>query len=254
VKNSAPIISNVLMALSVLLFASTAPYAGSFCEEEYPRARLMVSRIESEWPLRNQHESISRYLQLLIDEMARSWREGHSASWHTRIVRDYSTNAYSVGAGYVYVTEGVIQLCRTESELAAILAHEMGHELAGHFCVQETRNRRSLYNPFGFKGLPLVRRGSQIEKGSLIQEFDPEKEREADQIGIGILRTTRFDVHAMLVIARRLSMGDPQSGDSRRIETLKSLVREIPLRSPSDSNLFLEMKQNLLAEHHRYGP
>lgn len=48
-------------------------------------------------------------------------------------MRDRSANAFAIGGGRIYVNEGVVTLCETESELAAILAHEMAHQLAGHF-------------------------------------------------------------------------------------------------------------------------
>jgi predicted Zn-dependent protease len=41
-------------------------------------------------------------------------------------------NAYSTPAGYIFITRGALQACSDESELAAVLAHEIGHVVREH--------------------------------------------------------------------------------------------------------------------------
>jgi predicted Zn-dependent protease len=41
-------------------------------------------------------------------------------------------NAYSTPGGFVFITRGALEMCSDESELAAVLAHEVGHVVRGH--------------------------------------------------------------------------------------------------------------------------
>src|SRR5262249_23582413 len=80
-------------------------------------------------------------------------------------------------------------VCRSEAEVAAILAHEMGHELAGHF------RPGSGTKPW-LGGMRSSSSGKDEVIGSVHQRIDPEKELEADRISIEILRRAGYDPHA----------------------------------------------------------
>src|SRR5205085_2639859 len=47
--------------------------------------------------------------------------------WTFGAVESDAVNAYSAPGGYVLVTKGLLKRIKTESELAGVLAHEMGH-------------------------------------------------------------------------------------------------------------------------------
>ncbi len=239
--------------VTVLFFVTMTPCAWGLCEGEYENARSLVWQIENEWPLRDRRDSVTLYLLSLFDDVVRSSTRGGAVIWRPRVVRDYSANAYSVGAGYIYVTEGAIRLCDTESELAAILAHEMGHEIAGHFCSAEPPRRGRIYYPFGFRrSADEPRRRVAADKGSLTLDLDPEKEREADRLAVDILRATRFDAHAILEIARRLPMSGSHTPDLRRVETLRRMLEDVPKKHPMDSEQFIRVKQDLSGQRQPY--
>src|SRR5690625_5742757 len=42
-------------------------------------------------------------------------------------VRDPSINAFALPGGYIGINSGLIATCRTEAELASVLAHEIAH-------------------------------------------------------------------------------------------------------------------------------
>jgi predicted Zn-dependent protease len=239
-----------MVILSTILLVGSNSSMGSTCAEERMNARLMASRIAHEWPLRDPKDSCSHYLQKLINNIARGSREASQVSWHSRVVRDYAPNAYSIGAGYIFVTEGAIRLCRTESELAGILAHEMGHELAGHFCPEPSRGWGGLFNPFGFGREAPPRRRSEI--GSLTQEFDPEKEREADHVAVTLLNAAGFDTQAMLDVARRMTGSASRAREPERLDALKHLLSGSPPKNIPDSIEFFEIQKSLANEHRIY--
>jgi len=62
------------------------------------------------------------------------------------IVRDTDVvNAFVTGTHYVYVERGLLSLLNSEAELAAVMAHEIGHNVARHTKKLQARNRRNTF-------------------------------------------------------------------------------------------------------------
>ncbi len=124
--------------LGGMLLSAGPQVAYGLCLGELERSKDTRQRIDQEWPLRSSGDEATQYIQKLGVRLARYSTGGDTIPWRFFVVRNLSPNAFSIGAGTVYVTEGAITFARNESELAAIIAHELGHELAGHFCSQAT--------------------------------------------------------------------------------------------------------------------
>jgi predicted Zn-dependent protease len=162
------------------------------------------------------------------------------------VIRDRSANAFSIGAGRIYVNEGTPFVCRNEAELAAILAHEMGHELAGHF--RSAGHRDSVWpwldDLFGARRS----RESDLAIGSIEQRVDPQKEREADRISISILARAGYDPHAALSVAELLSGGSgPHAlhlGGAERIRALEELLAATPVGGRRDREEFRRLRRD----------
>ena len=217
-----------------------------FCAGEQPRARAALQRIEREWPLRGSGDRVTRFVQSLGDRIAQRYEGGQSGGtipWRFALVRNLAPNAFSVGAGHVFVTDGAVSFARTESELAAILAHEMGHQLAGHFCGSRYYDEsRSWFDIFSS---PKVER-DEVGVGSLNQVIDPVKEQQADQYAVSILRAAGYDPRAMLDVARQLPAGEATHlVDPRRIQALQRLVGDLPPAGHRDSPDFQAIKSIL---------
>ena len=59
------------------------------------------------------------------------------------ILNSQSVNAFALPTGQLYVTRGLIALANDESELASVLAHEMGHVIARHAELREKQERQA---------------------------------------------------------------------------------------------------------------
>ncbi|MEW6278487.1 MAG: M48 family metallopeptidase, partial [Candidatus Eremiobacterota bacterium] len=57
---------------------------------------------------------------------------GRSIPWTFYLVADAEPNAFTVGEGYVFVTDGLLRLKLTDDELAGVLAHEVAHGMLRH--------------------------------------------------------------------------------------------------------------------------
>lgn len=232
-----------------LIGCVNAGHAGSqtFCAGEQEAAESTRQRIDSEWPLRGSGDAISSYIKTLGARMTRRNGPSSAIDWRFHVVRNSAVNAFSIGAGHIYITDGAVNFVQNESELAGILAHEMGHELGGHFCRASLL--RSLYDDlFGVSDESSEVRITGV--GSIRQVIDPEKEREADKLAVRILDVGGFNPRAMIDLPRRLSSPGTITHlfDPNRMKYLESyLANTPPVKAPS-SEEFLKIKRALAAE------
>lgn len=235
-----------LLVLTGLFFSGGGLANPSLCEGEQDRTRAQFQLIELEWPLRGSGDPVTQYLQQLGFRLAQLAMAGRAISWRFSVVRNLAPNAFSIGGGYVFITDGAVNFVQNESELAAILAHELGHELAGHFCgASDLNDSNSLFDIFS--AVKIEER--QVGIGSLTLTIDPVKEQEADQIALSILQAGGYDPQAMLEVARRLPKGNPvHLMDSKRLQALKNILTKIPPTKTQDSEDFLTIKRTLATE------
>ncbi|MGH8586387.1 MAG: M48 family metallopeptidase [Gammaproteobacteria bacterium] len=171
--------------------------------------------------------------------------------WRVAMVHDRAPNAFAAGAGSLYLTDGALEFARTESELAAILAHEMGHQISGHFCPRERSGFFSWL--FGRSADMAETSRTDVRKkdlGSISLVIDPVKEQEADRQAVAVLREAGYDPHAMLEVARRLPSGERPSHlqDPRRIRSLEASLSPVPAIKIGESAEFQAAKRDLEAE------
>ena len=98
--------------------------------------------------------------------------------WEVIALRSNEVNAFSVGAGMIFVTTGLLRRLNAESELAAILAHEMSHQLLGH--------NRQVINE------------TELSADMPQRNFSLDYEIAADNLGLKIMKVARYDIRYAL--------------------------------------------------------
>jgi len=135
------------------------------------------------------------------------------------ILNSQSINAFALPTGQLYVTRGLIGLANDESELASVLAHEMGHVIAHHAEIREQQARQAdlvsrvvtdvVTDPEA-GALALAKSKLALASFSRAQEF------EADSIGIKIASRAGYDpygaVRFLTSMERNSSLKSEQSG------------------------------------------
>jgi beta-barrel assembly-enhancing protease len=231
-------------------FCSDGTYA--MCPSETEKALNSAIKIAQEWPLRPINDSVTQYLQHLGERLVAQGKalakslpyyDEIPEQWHFLIVRDLSVNAFSIGNGYIYITDGSLAFADTESELAAMLSHEIGHQLAGHFCrAAASSDFGGLFDVFS----PLPPQQDQVGVGSMTMAIDPVKEQQADQIAISILRMGGYDPYALLYLARRLlSVATNHLQDANRIQFLEHTLANVVRQPAESSEEFLSIKRSI---------
>jgi predicted Zn-dependent protease len=112
------------------------------------------------------------------------------------ILNSQSINAFALPTGQLYVTRGLVALANDESEVASVLAHEMGHVVARHAAIREEQAKQA-----ALVGRVVSDVISDPEIGALalaksklaLASFSRAQEFEADAIGIGIASRAGYD-------------------------------------------------------------
>jgi predicted Zn-dependent protease len=193
-----------------------------------------------EWPVAPAGP-VTRFIRSVGERLARAAGPA-PFPWRFTVIRNRAANAFSIGGGRIYVNEGTPFACDDEAELAAILSHEMGHELAGHF-----REASPTSPPTGwFDALfgPPSAASTTRTIGSVHQSLDPVREREADRISVEILERAGYDPHAALRIALRLAPAGRPAG-AERLRALRELLRGVPTTGLRSSEEFRQLKREV---------
>ena len=76
-------------------------------------------------PRHTNRQAEDALLQIAKPIMATSTR--NTLAWRTGLVQNGKVNAITPGGGVILVYDGLVSLCKTEAELASVIAHEVGH-------------------------------------------------------------------------------------------------------------------------------
>ena len=120
-------------------------------------------------------EQINRDFIIIRDPELESYLNGlvfrlvasYSNQVSIEITKDQRLFAKSFPGGLVLVSTGLLQICASESELAFVLAHELGHIILGHHSLavkgielSELKERELAADSFGVKA--LIRAGYSL--------------------------------------------------------------------------------------------
>lgn len=146
------------------------------------------------------------------------------------IVKDPEINAFAAPGGYIAVNSGLITITRSESELAGVIAHEIGHITQNHLQrAFEASKKDAPLMALVLLGAIAAGAGAQAGDAAgaillggqgLIEQkqinFTRKDETEADRVGIQTLARAGFDPNAMATFFERMSdtMRAGSGGDS----------------------------------------
>lgn len=126
-----------------------------------------------------------------------------------------TVNAFALPGGFCYVYTGLLTLCESEAELAAVMAHEIAHVAAYHHGETLTRE-------LGFQLITSILLGENPKAtaefvadllGTGVRaRFSREQERQADELGMDMLFRAGYRPDAMLSLMYQLLAYKEQQG------------------------------------------
>ncbi len=192
------------------------------------------------------------------------------------IVNDNNINAFAAPGRYIGVNRGLILVARSESELAAVMAHEVAHVTQHHLPRMFAANkRRGLISTIALLAVLAAGGGNrELQKAGIVASvvaraqlglnFTRSNESEADHVGIGILAAAGFNPLSMAVFFERLQKEGSLYGSrtpeflrthpvsSRRISDARLRLNSLPKSRAKENLNFSLMKIRLAALSARY--
>ena len=214
--------------------AASVVIAGLLEAGGFPAAAISLISVKDEIQLGRQAQGdVRRQVPQVTDRMVVDYvsrigrqvaaRAGGPRYPYTFSIADYrELNAFALPGGPVWVHRGILHEARTESQFAGVLAHEVAHIAQRHAADQMTKQliANGLLGLLGAMlgndggGARAARVGAQVLANGYLLKFSREDEREADRVGMQILRRAGWDVGGMAefmeILARRQG-SDPGS-------------------------------------------
>lgn len=187
-------------------------------------------------------------------------------------VRDPQINAFALPGGYIGINSGLVVSSKDESELASVLAHEIGHVLQRHIARGMTQQAQSGHLMLASVAAALLAAvaggGGDLSMGvaafgqaAAVDRqlgFSRQAEQEADRVGFDMLYKSGFDPHGMvemfshLMNASRLNEGAGGGAFAsthplsiQRLSDIENRVRELPKVHHHDSDSFWYVRAKL---------
>ncbi|MGZ3183359.1 MAG: beta-barrel assembly-enhancing protease [Telluria sp.] len=173
-------------------------------------------------------------------------------------VRDPQLNAFALPGGFIAVHSALLLAAQSESELASVMAHEIGHVVQRHIARSIGKEKQDVVIPLAAMFLAALAAKSNPDaamgvymggQGLAIQRqlnFSRDVEREADRVGFQIMGAAGFDTSGMVAFFGRLQASTRLFPDippallshpltTERIADIQARIRETPYKQRADS-------------------
>ncbi len=159
---------------------------------------------------------LNRIESRLTEHLARYAEDGAPLAMEMFVVRDRTVNAFALPGGFIGIHTGLLNIAKTESELASVMAHESSHVAQRHIARSISKQSQTSMaalaamvlgvlaaskNPDAASAVIAFGQGAAVQ-GQL--NFSRDMEREADRIGFSLLNDATYSTPAMLAFFERL--------------------------------------------------
>ena len=158
---------------------------------------------ETEKSVLSQYNVVSDpLLNAWVNEVAnRDWSQvsRKDLPYNIKILDAADINSFTIGGGYVYVNEGLLDFVQSDDELAGVIGHETGHNERRH-TVTLPAKAQILDLLFGVASLfsPFIYRFGQLAEAGIIAKAQRSDELQADQYGLQLMTRAGYDPEAMV--------------------------------------------------------
>ena len=187
------------------------------------------------------------------------------------LILDTQINAFALPGGFIGVNSGLLLTAQSESELAGVLSHEIGHVVQRHFARMLIAQRGSQLTSLAGLAVAILaaRANSQVSQAAMAAaqassvqsalNFTRANEQEADRVGFQILEKAGFNPEGMMTFFERMLRAmrfyetaapsylrtHPLTTD--RIADMQNRAQNLPYRQVPDSLDFQLVRAKLKA-------
>ena len=169
-------------------------------EKDIALGRKYAPYIEKELGGRIPDENLQNYVNQIGQRIARVCHRP-DLSYYFTAVEEEGANAIAVPGGYVYITRGLLKELKSESQLAAVLGHEVGHVVARDTMAAMSRQigmTAILAAAVAGDAPSDVTRATTFISSVLSLQYSREDERDADMTGLSYMAQAGYDPNGMV--------------------------------------------------------
>lgn len=236
--------------------------------EEQALGEEMMRQIRGDPSYLNDSETLE-YLNRLGYKLV-SVSDTHTYNFFFYPLIDHSLNAFAIPGGFIAVHTGLIVAAQNESELASVIAHEVGHVSQRHIArmIDAQKGNAALTLGSFLLALLAARAGSGQAatalavggQAAMIQNqlsYSRSAEREADRVGLTSLTRAGFDPKGMENFFMRLQQNNRYYEAAapayllthpltvERISDMENRTRQLGARTHKDSLDFVLIQQRM---------
>ncbi len=185
----------------------------------------------------------------LIGNYLSKYTKAYDLGFRFYILNDDRAGAFAVPGGYIFLSRGMFEACTNESELAAVIAHEMVHVIQRHGVKELTKSEAKIKAESAFAELeeetgPMGEEEKELEEyaDNVYQNLIAPRllvyETDADRLAMVYLKRAGYDPTSLASVLQRLYEPSPSSADifddnymkkddmRERVLRVNALVRE----------------------------
>jgi len=200
---------------------ATAP---TISDEQY--GNKVVQALSESYKIDYQHPKRDK-IEEIVDRLTKA-AKAEQHPWHVYLFNDPLKNAAATRGNHLFIWTGMLESTRSDGELAAILAHEIAHVIAGHTAEDPNEEIKrimiqvagvaagvavSVATGSGNLGMNVGQLASDVTtsvgEGLIMNPFSRENEHEADQIGVELMAEAKYDPQEAISFWERAAR-DPQ--------------------------------------------
>ncbi|MDH5405661.1 MAG: M48 family metallopeptidase [Candidatus Aminicenantes bacterium] len=176
-------------------------------EEEIKLGEGFSEEVEKDNPILKD-QLITRYVDEMGQNIARHSKQP-DIPYHFKVVDTKAVNAFALPGGYIYINRGLLELVDDDSELAGVMAHEIGHVAARHGTKQLSKQlvlAGILIGASEAIGRKSEKWGAITQvAGSLgfflgMMKYSRDDEREADWLAINEIYLAEYNPEGMVTL------------------------------------------------------
>jgi predicted Zn-dependent protease len=196
----------VLIVLGVL--AACVDSSSISVEEEREMGLAVAEQATRDMPLL-QDEPVVRFVRELGGHIVRR-ADTTGRDYEFRVIDSEMPNAFAIPGGFIFVNRGILERAESASELAGVLAHEIGHVVERHGLEQMAKARHTntavglVYVLLGRAPGAAEQVALQVAGSAWMAKHSREAEREADRVAVTYLARAGFDPRGMPRFFQRL--------------------------------------------------
>ena len=186
-------------------------FSGITPQQEYYIGRAVAAQLLDDYKPLKDHAR-NRYLNEIGQTLAMaSDRPETFGGYHFLMIDTDEINAFAAPGGLILISRGMVDLCQSEDELAAVLAHEISHVVGKHglraiknsrltsaLTILATESART-FGGSDLKQLVTDYEGSidDITSTLVVSGYSRGLEEEADLLAVAILERVGYDPKAL---------------------------------------------------------